>query len=38
MRMGIHAAEQMLAGRRDGTAIDAIGRSNRVVETGALTA
>ena len=38
MRMGIHAAEQMLAGRRDGTAIDAIGRSNRVVEAGALTA
>ncbi|HEY3822125.1 MAG TPA: FAD-dependent oxidoreductase [Polyangiaceae bacterium] len=38
MRMGIQAAEQMLAGRRDGTAIDAIGRSTRVVETNALTA
>jgi protoporphyrinogen oxidase len=38
MRMGIQAAEQMLAGRRDGTAIDAIGRSTRVVETTALTA
>ena len=38
MRMGIQAAEQMLAGRRDGRAIDAIGRSTRVVETAALTA
>ena len=38
MRMGIQAAEQMLAGRRDGRAIDAIGRSSRVVETAALTA
>ena len=38
MRMGIQAAEQMLAGQRDGRAIDAIGRSNRVVETTALTA
>ncbi len=38
MRMGIEAAEQMLAGRRDGAALDAIGRSNRVVETTALTA
>ena len=38
MRMGIEAAEQMLAGRRDGAALDAIGRSSRVVETTALTA
>jgi protoporphyrinogen oxidase len=38
MRMGIAAAEQMLAGRRDAEAIDAIGRSKRVVETTALTA
>jgi protoporphyrinogen oxidase len=38
MRMGIQAAEQMLAGQRDGKAIDAIGRSSRVVETTALTA
>jgi protoporphyrinogen oxidase len=38
MRMGIRAAEQMLAGQRDGKAIDAIGRSSRVVETTALTA
>lgn len=38
MRMGIEAAEQMLAGRRDGEALDAIGRSHRVVETTALTA
>ena len=38
MRMGIEAAGQMLAGRRDGGALDAIGRSNRVVETTALTA
>jgi len=38
MRMGIQAAEQMLAGRRDGAALDAIGRSSRVVETTALTA
>jgi protoporphyrinogen oxidase len=38
MRMGIQAAEQMLAGRRDGYAIDAIGRSSRVLETTALTA
>jgi protoporphyrinogen oxidase len=38
MRMGIRAAEQMLDGQRDGTAIDAIGRSSRVVETTALTA
>ena len=38
MRMGIQAAEQMLAGRRDGEALDAIGRSTRVVETTALTA
>ena len=38
MRMGIHAAEQMLEGRRDGAALDAIGRSARVVETTALTA
>jgi protoporphyrinogen oxidase len=38
MRMGIQAAEQMLAGRRDGEALDAIGRSTRVVEAAALTA
>ncbi len=38
MRMGIQAADQMLAGQRDGKAIDAIGRSSRVVETSALTA
>jgi protoporphyrinogen oxidase len=38
MRMGIEAAEQMLGGRRDGAALDAIGRSNTVVETAALTA
>ena len=38
MRMGIVAAEQMLAGRQDPRALDAIGRSTRVVETTALTA
>jgi protoporphyrinogen oxidase len=38
MRMGVQAAEQMLSGRIDGEAIDAIGRSNRVVEATALTA
>lgn len=38
MRMGVQAAEQMLAGRRDAEAIDSIGRSTRVVETTALTA
>lgn len=38
MRMGIVAAEQMLAGRQDDHALDAIGRSTRVVETAALTA
>jgi len=38
MRMGIEAADQMLAGRRDGGALDAIGRSARVIETSALTA
>jgi protoporphyrinogen oxidase len=38
MRMGMEAAEQMLAGRRDAAAIDGIGRSTRVVETAALTA
>jgi protoporphyrinogen oxidase len=38
MRMGIQAAEQMLSGRRDNAALDAIGRSTRVVETTALTA
>lgn len=38
MRMGIVAADQMLAGRQDGRALDAIGRSTRVVETTALTA
>jgi protoporphyrinogen oxidase len=38
MRMGIEAAEQMLAGHRDRAALDAFGRSNRVLETAALTA
>jgi protoporphyrinogen oxidase len=38
MRMGIQAAGQMLDGQRDARAIDAIGRSSRVVETSALTA
>lgn len=38
MRMGVEAAEQMLAGRQDAAALDAIGRSTRVVETEALTA
>jgi hypothetical protein len=38
MRMGIEAAEQMLAGHRDRAALDAFGRSNRVLETTALTA
>jgi protoporphyrinogen oxidase len=38
MRMGVEAAEQMLTGRRDGEALDAIGRSTRVLETMALTA
>jgi protoporphyrinogen oxidase len=38
MRMGIQAAEQMLAGRRDAAALDAIGRSTRVVEAAAITA
>lgn len=38
MRMGILAAEQMLAAKRDASALDAVGRSTRVVETNALTA
>jgi protoporphyrinogen oxidase len=38
MRMGIQAAQQMLEGRRDGEALDAIGRASRVIETTALTA
>ena len=38
MRMGIRAAEQMLEGRHDGEALDAIGRSKRVLEAAALTA
>ena len=38
MRMGTQAAEQMLEGRRDGAALDAIGRASHVVETSALTA
>jgi len=38
MRMGLKAADQMLSGRRDAAALDAIGRANRVVETTALTA
>jgi len=38
MRMGLVAAEQMLAGHHDARALDAIGRSTRVVETTALTA
>jgi protoporphyrinogen oxidase len=38
MRMGLQAADQMLAGQSDGEALDAIGRSSRVLETSALTA
>jgi protoporphyrinogen oxidase len=38
MRMGVQAAEQMLAGRRDPAALDAIGRSTQVLESAALTA
>lgn len=38
MRMGVHAAEQMLAGRRDTAVLDAVGRASRVVEAAALTA
>jgi protoporphyrinogen oxidase len=38
MRMGLLAAEQMLSGRQDARALDALGRSTRVVETTALTA
>jgi protoporphyrinogen oxidase len=38
MQMGMRAAAQMLSGERGGAAIDAIGRSARVIETTALTA
>jgi protoporphyrinogen oxidase len=38
MRMGIEAADQMLTGRRDGGAVDAIGRSSHLLETTAITA
>jgi protoporphyrinogen oxidase len=38
MRMGVHAAEQMLSGRRNVAALDAVGRATRVVEAAALTA
>jgi protoporphyrinogen oxidase len=38
MRMGVQAAEQMLSGRTDAAALDAIGRSTGVLETSALTA
>ena len=38
MQMGMKAAMQMLAGERGGAGIDAIGRSTRVIEAGALTA
>jgi protoporphyrinogen oxidase len=38
MQMGIKAATQMIAGERGGAEIDAIGRSTRVIEAGALTA
>jgi len=38
MQMGMKAAGQMVAGERGGAGIDAIGRSARVIEAGALTA
>ncbi len=38
MQMGTRAASQMVAGERGNAAIDAIGRSARVIETQALTA
>ena len=38
MQMGLRAADQMLSGRRDAIALDAIGRASRVVEAAALTA
>ncbi len=38
MSMGAHAAEEMLAGTRSITAVDAIGRSRGVIESQALTA
>jgi protoporphyrinogen oxidase len=38
MRMGVHAAEQMLSGRCDAAVLDAVGRATRVVEAAALTA
>jgi protoporphyrinogen oxidase len=38
MQMGTMAATQMIAGQRGGAGIDAIGRSTRVIEAGALTA
>jgi hypothetical protein len=38
MQMGIRAAEQMISGRRDCEALDAIGRASQVLEASALTA
>jgi protoporphyrinogen oxidase len=38
MQMGIRAAEQMISGRRDSEALDAIGRASHVLEVSALTA
>jgi protoporphyrinogen oxidase len=38
MQMGIRAAEQMISGRRDSEALDAIGRASHVLEASALTA
>jgi protoporphyrinogen oxidase len=38
MKMGIRAAEQVISRRGDSSALDVIGRSNRVLEASALTA
>lgn len=38
IQMGIRAAEQMISRHRDSAALDAIGRSNRVLEASAVTA
>jgi len=38
MQMGLRAAEQMLLGQRDPTALDAMGRASSVVEAAAVTA
>ena len=38
MQMGMKAASQMIAGEGGGVGIDAIGRSTRLIEAGALTA